>query len=169
MANDTIGLLDALGVERTDIFGVGMGGMIAQEIAVHHPERIDRLVLGATSVGGEVQVLAPPEVQAYMEPRLDLTLHEALWWSAPAGFTQKFIEAHPDIVERKIQANMAYLSQLSAYQAQLAAFKGFDMGDRISEIHAPTLVLTGDSDILIPPENSRILAESISEAEASSN
>lgn len=60
---------------------------------------------------------------------------------------------------------MAYPSQLLVYQAQLAAFRGFDMGDRISEIHAPTLVLTGDSDILIPPENDRILAESIPGAE----
>jgi pimeloyl-ACP methyl ester carboxylesterase len=165
MANDTIGLLESLGVERADVFGVSMGGMIAQEIAVRHPERVNRLVLGATSPGGEAQVLAPPEVLAYLEPRLDLTLHEALWWSAPAGFPQKFIDAHPDIVERKIQANMAYPSQLSAYQAQLAAYRAFDIGDRISEIRAPTLVLTGDSDILVPPENGRILAESIPGAE----
>jgi 3-oxoadipate enol-lactonase len=165
MANDTIGLLDALGVERADVFGVSMGGMIAQEIAVRHPERVDSLVLGATSAGGDAQVLAPPEVQAYLEPRLDLTLHEALWWSAPAGFPQKFMNAHPEVVERKIQANMAYPSQLFAYLAQLAAYRAFNIGDRISEIHAPTLVLAGDSDILVPPENGRILAESISGAE----
>jgi pimeloyl-ACP methyl ester carboxylesterase len=52
MENDTIGLLDAIEVERADIFGVSMGGMIAQEIAVLHPDRVDRLVLGATSAGG---------------------------------------------------------------------------------------------------------------------
>lgn len=165
MANDTIGLLDTLGVERADVFGVSMGGMIAQEIAVRHPERVDRLILGAASAGGDAQVLALPEVQAYLEPRLDLTLHEALWWSAPAGFPEEFIDAHPDVVERKIQANMAYPSQLFAYQAQLAAYRAFDIVDRMSEICAPTLVLTGDSDILVPPENGRILAESIQGAE----
>jgi 3-oxoadipate enol-lactonase len=165
MANDTVGLLDALGVERADVFGVSMGGMIAQEIAVRHPERIDRLILGATSPGGDAQVLAPPEVQAYLEPRLDLTLHEALWWSAPAGFPQEFIDAHPDIVERKVQANMVYPSSLEAYRAQLDAYRAFNIGDRISEISSPTLVLAGDSDILIPPENGWILADAIPEAE----
>jgi 3-oxoadipate enol-lactonase len=161
MANDTVGLLDALGVERADVFGVSMGGMIAQEMAVRHPERIGKLILGATSPGGDASVLAPPEVQAYLEPRLDLTLHEALWWSAPAGFPQEFIDGHPDVVERKVQANMAYPSSLAAYEAQLAAYRAFEIGDRISEIRAPTLVMAGDSDILIPPENGRILAEKI--------
>ena len=165
MANDTVGLLDAISVERADVFGVSMGGMIAQEMAVRNPDRISRLILGATSPGGDAQVLAPPEVQAYLEPRLDLTLHEALWWSAPAGFPQEFIDGHPDVVERKVQANMAYPSSLDAYRAQLDAYRAFDIGDRISEISAPTLVIAGDSDILIPPENGRILAENIPGAE----
>jgi 3-oxoadipate enol-lactonase len=165
MANDTVALLDALGIERADIFGVSMGGMIAQEIAVRHLERVDRLILGATSPGGDAQVLAPPEVQAYLEPRLDLTLYEALWWGAPAGFPQEFIDAHPEVVERKIQANMAYPSDLEAYRAQLAAYRAFAIGDRISEICAPTLVIAGDSDILIPPENGQILADKIPGAE----
>jgi len=165
MANDTVGLLASLGIERADVFGVSMGGMIAQEMAVRHPERINRLILGATSPGGDAQILAPPEVQAYLEPRLDLTLHEALWWSVPAGFPQEFIDGHPDIVERKVQANMAYPSSLEAYRAQLAAYRAFEIGDRISEIRAPTLVMAGDSDILIPPENGRILAEKIPGAE----
>jgi 3-oxoadipate enol-lactonase len=165
MANDTVGLLDVLGIERADVFGVSMGGMIAQEMAVRHPERINRLILGATSPGGDASVLAPPEVQAYLEPRLDLTLHEVLWWSAPASFPQEFIHANPDIVERKVQANMGYPSSIDAYRAQLAAYRAFEIEDRVSEIRAPTLVIAGDSDILIPLENGRILAEKIPGAE----
>jgi len=60
---------------------------------------------------------------------------------------------------------MAYPSSLDAYLAQLDAYRAFDIGDRISEISAPTLVIAGDSDILIPPENGRILAENIPGAE----
>ena len=137
MADDAVGLLDALGIERTDVFGVSMGGMIAQEMAARHPDRIGRLILGATSPGGAASVSAPPEVQAYLEPRLDLSLHEALWWSAPAGYPQEFIDAHPEIVERKVQANMAHPSSLEAYRAQLAAYRAFDIGGRLAEIRAP--------------------------------
>jgi Predicted hydrolases or acyltransferases (alpha/beta hydrolase superfamily) len=60
---------------------------------------------------------------------------------------------------------MAYPSSLEAYRAQLTAYRAFAIGDRISEICAPTLVLAGDSDILIPPENGRILANKIPGAE----
>ena len=165
MADDAVGLLDALGIERTDVFGVSMGGMIAQEMAARHPDRIGRLILGSTSPGGAASVSAPPEDQAYLEPRLDLSLHEALWWSAPAGYPQEFIDAHPEIVERKVQANMAHPSSLEAYRAQLAAYRAFDIGGRLAEIWAPTLVIAGDSDILIPPENGLILAEKIPGAE----
>lgn len=108
-----------------------MGGMIAQEFALDHPERVAKLVLGCTSAGGATRVQPPPEIQAYLEPRLDLTLHDALWWSAPAGFPQEFIDAHPQIVEKKIQANMAYPSQLHAYEAQLDVYMSYDSYARL--------------------------------------
>ena len=165
MANDTASLMDAIGIERADIFGVSMGGMIAQQMALDYPHRVDKLILGSTSAGGDLQVLPPPEIQAYLEPRLDLTLHEALWWSAPAGFPQEFIEANPEIIERKIQANLAYPSELHAYEAQLAAYKSHDVYARLSSIQSPTLVLTGDADVLIPPENSHMLEKNIPDAQ----
>jgi len=165
MANDTASLMDAIGIERADIFGVSMGGMIAQQMALDYPHHVDKLILGSTSAGGDLQVLTPPEIQAYLEPRLDLTPHEALWWTAPAGFPQEFIEANPEIIERKIQANLAYPSELHAYEAQLAAYKSHDVYARLSSIQSPTLVLTGDADVLIPPENSHMLEKNIPDAQ----
>ena len=111
------------------------------------------------------QVKPDPEIEAYLLPRTDLTLQGALWWSAPAGYTPEFIYAHPEIVERKIQANMAYPCQLHAYEDQLAAFKAYDSHSRISSIKAPTLVITGQKDVLIPPENSRMIARQIPNAQ----
>ena len=165
MANDTIGLMNAIGLKQASIFGVSMGSMIAQEIAMDHSEKVAMLVLGCTHAGGDKQVKPEPEIEAYLLPRTDLTLQGALWWSAPAGYTPEFIYAHPEIVERKIQANMAYPCQLHAYEDQLAAFKAYDSHSRISSIKAPTLVITGQKDVLIPPENSRMIARQIPNAQ----
>jgi len=161
MADDAANLMDALGLEKAVVFGVSMGGMIAQELALNHPKRVERLILGGTSAGGRSSVLAPPAIQAYLEPRTDMTLYQMLWWSAPAGFPQEFIDAHRDIVERKIQSDLIYPSRLPAYRAQLAAFKAHDAYYRLPSLRMPTLILVGDRDILIPPENSRILAGTI--------
>lgn len=161
MAQDTVGLMDAIGLKRSHIFGVSMGGMIAQEVALDYPERVEKLVLGCTMAGGASQVEPAPEVEAYLHPRSDLSILGAMWWSAPAGYSPEFICAHPEIVERKIQVNLAYPSRLDAYEAQLSAFKAYDSHARLQSIKADTLVLTGERDILIPPENSRILAERI--------
>lgn len=158
MAADCVGLMNAIGLRRAFIFGVSMGGMIAQEIALDHSEQAAKLVLGCTSAGGDAQVKPAPEIEAYLLPRPDLTPQGALWWSATAGYPPEFIYAHPETVERKIQASLAYPGQLHAYEAQLAAFKAYDSSARISSIKIPTLVINGEKDVLIPPENSRILA-----------
>ncbi len=160
MADDAANLMDALGIERAHVFGASMGGMIAQELAVNYPGKVERLILGCTSAGGCGRVM-DPEIQAYLEPRTDMTLYQMLWWSAPAGFPQEFIDAHRDIVERKIQSDLIYPSQLHAYKAQLAAFKAHDAYSRLPSLRMPSLILVGDRDVLIPPENSRILASII--------
>lgn len=167
MARDTIGLMNAIGLKQASIFGVSMGSMIAQEIAINNSEKVEKLVLGCTHAGGDMQVKPAPEIEVYLIPRTDLTLQGALWWSAPAGYPPEFIYAHPEIVEKKIQANMAYPCQPHAYLAQLAAFKEYDSHSRISSIKAPTLMITGQKDVLVPPENSRIMSRQIPNARLS--
>jgi len=164
MARDTAGLMDRLGLEKANVFGVSMGGMIAQQLAIDQPQRVMKLVLGCTSPGRQDRILAPQEIQQYLEPRKDLDLYDALWWAAPAGMPPEFIRDHPEIVVRKNRANMQHPSSLEAYEAQLAAFRNFSAEGRISAIRAETLVLAGSRDVLIPPENSRMIAEQISGA-----
>ncbi len=161
MARDTVGLMDRLGLEKANVFCVSMGGMIAQQLAMNQPQRVMKLILGCTSPGGQDQILAPPEIQQYLEPRKDLELYDALWWAAPAGMPPEFIRDHPEIVVRKIRANMQYPSRLEAYEAQLTAFRNFSAEGLLSAIRAPTLIIAGSEDLLIPPENSRIIAEQI--------
>jgi 3-oxoadipate enol-lactonase len=161
MARDAIGLMDAIGLKRSFVFGASMGGMIAQEIALDYPMRVTKLVLGGTSVGGKERIKPALEIEAYMQPRLDLTPQGYLWWCAPAVYPNDFVYKHPEIVERKIQANLAFPSQLHSYEAQLEALRTYDSYSRLPSIHANTMVLTGNQDVLFPPENSRILAKQI--------
>ncbi|MBN1234898.1 MAG: alpha/beta hydrolase [Methanotrichaceae archaeon] len=161
MANDTVGLMDALGIDRAHILGGSMGGMIALQMALDCPERINRLVLGATSAGGRSRVFPLPEIEKYFYPRLDLSAHDYLLWTSSVCYPQEFIDAHPDIVEQKIQANLAFPCTLAAYEAQLEAFKTFDVDGHLHAIHVPTMVIIGDRDVLIPPPNSLLMAERI--------
>jgi len=161
MARDTVGLMDTLGINRAHVFGGSMGGMIALQMALDYPKRVDKLVLGATTAGGRSRTFPPPEIQKYFYPRPDLSAHDYLLWTGAVCYPQEFIDAHPDIVEKKIQANLAYPCKLAAYMAQLEAFTEFDVDQRLNTICAPTMVLIGTLDVLIPPPNSFRIAHSI--------
>jgi 3-oxoadipate enol-lactonase len=161
MARDTVGLMDALAIDQAHIFGGSMGGMIALQMALDHRQRVDKLVLGATSAGGRSRTFPPPEIQKYFFPRQDLSAHDYLLWTSAVCYPQEFIDAHPEIIEEKIQANLAFPCTLAAYEAQLEAFTAFDVDERLSDIHVPTQVIIGNQDVLIPPPNSFLLARGI--------
>jgi len=150
MARDTVGLMDVLGIDQAHVFAGSMGGMIALQMALDHPERVNKLVLGATSAGGKSRIFPPPEILKYFFPRLDLSAHEYLWWTRVVCYPPEFIESHPDIVEKKIQANLAFPCTLAAYEAQLEAH-GFRCGWTL-ECHWYTHdVIIGNQDVLTPP------------------
>ena len=161
MAEDAACLLDTIGIEHAHVFGGSMGGMIALQLALDYPERVNKLVLGATTAGGSSRIRPPPEIEKYFYPRTDLSAHDYLWWTGAVCYPQEFIDAHPEIVERKIEANLAFPGTLAAYEAQLEAFMEFDVEERLGSIRAPTMVLIGDRDVLIPPPNSFEIARKI--------
>lgn len=156
MADDAIALLDTLGIERAHVFGVSMGGMIAQELVLAHPERVEGLVLGCTAAGGPTLVLADPEVREMMTPVPGLAREDQVRKMWPALTTQEMIDKR-DFLERMLQVSLAKPTPVDTILKQAVAIAGYNTYDRLPTIDKPTLVIHGDADRLIPIGNGRIV------------
>ena len=169
MAADTLGLLDALDVGRAHVFGISMGGMVAQELAAGHPERVDVLVLGCTSPGGrrsagyrELQ----QNIQEFEHTNGDDTPDMA-WFSEflKRLWTDHALTKSDTHLQDFVLSLIRFPPTSHGLRNQAEAIARHDAYDRLPEIAQPTLVLTGDKDELIDFENSFILAGRIPGAE----
>src|SRR5215207_6578428 len=167
-ANDTAGLLDALQIEKPDVFGASLGSFVAQELALHYPQRVDRLVLSAGYCGGNEAVypsgqaaetlmtLASPEVLHNM------TAEQQAMILAPIMFPPGWLEEHPEILNTVIQLTPVRSATPEIIQQQgLASGTWKGSCDRLSSIMQPTLLIVGDQDLLAPPANSVMMAQRI--------
>jgi len=161
MAGDTIALMDLLGIEKAHIVAGSLGGMIAQEMAIDHPERVDKVVSFCTSAGG----------QMLWDRLFDLIEASDPGWNRSSSDVK-------DADLRKFMAAMLSLSFNSTlYQVlfapvrllcrlgwmktpvgQLQAMMSHNTLERLDRIQAPTLVLAGGKDRLMPPQSSAVLA-----------
>jgi 3-oxoadipate enol-lactonase len=157
MASDAAAVLDAAGVQSAHVFGVSMGGMIAQEFALQYPKRVRSLILGCTAAGGPEAVRPEPEVLEILM-RQGMTPEEAKEAIIPfiydAGTPRQRIDEDMAIRMKWYPTAQGYLSQLQGILA-------WEAYSRIAEIGAPTLVVHGESDLLIPPANGHLVAERI--------
>lgn len=165
MTADAAGLLETLGVRRAHVYGVSMGGMIAQELALRRPGMVTCLVLGATTCGGAQGVLPPPESIQELFSIMSLPPAEIARVSASVTFSAGFISSHPDAVRQWLRKGAESPPSATGFRRQAEAVASFGTYDRLPRIAAPTLVLAGTADRLIPAENSRILASRIPGAE----
>lgn len=168
MVGDTVGLLEAIGIDAAHVYGMSMGGMIAQEFALHHPDKVISLILACTSPGGRNAVIADQEALTFLfdtERRKHLTLEEQARELLPFLFSQEFIDKNAELMDRFIAMILKYPTPAHGYKRQGEAIMGFNAYDRLPEIKAPTLVMAGTADRLIPVENSRIIASRILGAE----
>jgi pimeloyl-ACP methyl ester carboxylesterase len=164
MADDAAGLLGHLGIDSAHVYGVSMGGMIAQELALRHPQRVRSLVLGCTS---PCLLAIPPSEKAVRDitEAEELPVREAFERTAWMGYSDAFLATGKDDLWLRAQAEAGLMPPLEAWRRQYTAVAGFDARARVDQIRAPTLVMTGDDDPLVPPENSHFLAERIPGAE----
>ena len=164
-ADDTAGLMDALGISRAYVNGISMGGMIAQELAINYPEKVDKLVLCSTACGGKETVMPSQEVLvSNMRAGSAASPEESARMFVSICLTKEFIDKNPDYVDSLTKRILKAPISPEAFQRQTNAVMAFSSFDRLSGIKAPTLVLAGKRDILIPPENGSILAKAIPNA-----
>ncbi len=155
MSDDAKGLLDELRVTSTYVFGVSMGGMIAQELALANPSLVKKLVLGCTFAGGSCSV-APnlSSFQLTSDPSNSGNADPALW---KLLFTNSFISSNRPKLDAYWSKARPFHSKPLALGSQLVAIASHDTCDRLKDIKIPTLVITGDKDTLIPAGNSNII------------
>ena len=163
-AGDAVRLMDALGIGSTHVLGMSMGGMIAQEFALRHPDRLRGLVLGCTTPGGPRAAKLESAAREHTYDTADLSAEERARRLAAAGFTDTFLQANPQVLDALIAARRERPLDVSALQRRMAAIDAHDTFDRLEGIKAPTLVLTGRPDNIINADNSRLLAERIPQA-----
>jgi 3-oxoadipate enol-lactonase len=155
LADDVAAVMDAARVSRAHVFGMSLGGMIAQELALAHPDRIDHLILGCTTPGGARAHATPARTRLVM-------LLGALGFDGPM---HRLLVADPDPAIREQWRALARTDvRLRGVARQARAAIRHDAHDRLGAITHPTLVLTGDTDAIIPHANSSLLAAAIPNA-----
>ncbi len=167
MAGDVVGLLDALDIGAANVFGISMGGMIAQEFALNYPDRLNNLILGCTFCGGTKAIPLDPECVAFFSnPELyTLSIEDMARATIPWLWNKEFIENNPAASERFIATCCEYPTPLQTFMSHQNAILTHDTYDRLPDIKAPTLIIAGSGDRQIPYENSKLLASMIPNAE----
>jgi pimeloyl-ACP methyl ester carboxylesterase len=159
MADDVVRVMDAAGVERAHVFGVSMGGVIAQELALRHPTRVRSLVLGCTHPGGRDAGRMDPEAAAMLMDRTPKTPREAVEASLPFIYADDTARA---VVEEDVEVRLRRPLRAKAYWGQLDAMRRHEgMLARLRTLDLPTLVLHGTADRLVAPDNAALLADAI--------
>jgi len=164
MAADAAAVLDAAGHDTAHVVGASLGGMIAQRFALMFPRRLRSLVLLCTTPGGRHAVRAAADVMAALVRGGDSpsAVYRRNAWFLYGDETRT---SHPERIEEDLEYRAKIPTRLTGYLGQLQATTGHDAWDELPSITAPTLIVHGEADMLVPTENGRLLAGRIPGAE----
>jgi acetyl esterase/lipase/alpha-beta hydrolase superfamily lysophospholipase len=167
-ANDTAGLLDALQIEKADVFGASLGSFIAQELTLNYPQKVHRLILHATYCGGNEALYASGQaaetIMILSSPQVlqNMTAEQQAMILAQIMFPPEWIEEHPEILNAVIQlAPVRSASPEIIQQQGLASATWKGSCDRLANITQTTLLIVGDQDLLTPAANSVMMSQRI--------
>lgn len=163
MADDAVAVLDSAREERAHVYGISLGSLVAQEVALRHPERVGALVLGASSAGGFAAYKPAPTsfAQTFLVRAGGMGLEEAEWAAVPYTYAERTRREHAARIGTDIAHRVSSPPEPLAYLHQAAAVATHDAYERLNQISTPTLVVHGEQDVFIPPANALVLAERI--------
>ncbi len=163
MADDAARVIADAGVDAAHVLGASLGGIVAQELALTRPELVRRLVLVSTHTGDAGAVPADAHVLAALASRSRLTGDAALRVTVPYVYSASTPAEH---IDEDVAVRAASDLDPRVYDAQLAAAHAYvGTSDRLTGLHAPTIVVHGTSDLLVPPANAERIADLVPDAE----
>lgn len=159
MATDIVAVLDAAGVRRAHVMGASLGGMVAQELAVDHPERVEGLVLVSTTPGWPFAYPMPAMSARLIAATGGMNREVALHRHAENALSGRTtIQGRPELLDRLVELQRSRPADPRAWSAQAAAGARYAGRLRQTRIPARTLVLQGGADTVVDPRNAKVLA-----------
>jgi pimeloyl-ACP methyl ester carboxylesterase len=161
MAGDIVAVLDSAGIRRAHVAGVSLGGMVAQELAIDHPERVDGLVLVSTTPGWPFAYAMPAASVALIAATGSMTREVALRRHTENALSARTVQHRPEIVGRLVELQRSRTADPRAWSAQASAGARYAGRLRQTRIRARTLVVHGDADTVVDRGNGKLLADRI--------
>ena len=164
MAADVVAVLDDAGIGSTNLFGVSLGGYIAQELTLGYPERVTKLILASAAPGGPKAVPMPVATQEVFARYPTMEREAGLRMFVENSLGERGVRELPDLVEEIFQYRLGHAPSGEAWLAQATAGATYESFDRIGAIGVPTLVIAGGADVVVDPRNAVLLGELIPDA-----